>query len=678
MVLLIGSILLFRLVWIQVKWGDELRATARIQTRSRQVIMPERGIIFDITGVPVTNSLRDYVSLGINPSRVTDPERLARELSRVTGRSTETYRKLLSRSSSYAVLVRKASPEQADRIERMGWKLDRQPDPKRAYPHGTLLSQILGYINIDDIGIQGIEQMYDNVLRGDPGWRVVRLDVRGNPHLRQSLPFKKPVNGGDVILTTEIPLQSVLEDELIRAIDEYHAISASGIILDPRNGAISALASIPSYDPNQLNASHDSSRKCRIITDVYEPGSTFKLIPASLLLERGLADSHTTIDCKPGYVVIYGKKIRDTKAYDKLTFKQGFAKSSNVVMIKLSERLDGEDFYQHICKFGFIGRTGVELDGEVAGFMPKPEDWSGTTKPNLVIGQGIAVTILQMAMAYATVANGGQAVTPALVHGIRHPDGRFVKRDCISLRRVISEKTAAVLSDFLVETVNNGTGQAAKINGLTIAGKTGTAEKPNLIEGGYYDDRLIASFIGFFPAEDPAYLVAIIVDEPNGKHTGGLVAAPVFRRVAKRILGLKPEIRMQQTNSTNDKHGSSVRVPDITMLKKDEARRKLEDCGLSVRFHGKGTITLDQVPFPGMLSTVGVTVETTLGQAGQQQGGGVVVPVFANLSLRDAILKATEAGLTVKITGFGRVVRQSIPSGSRVPVGEVCKLEANG
>ncbi len=675
-VLVCGLLILTQICLIHVKWGSELRKVGDLQESYHQKIKQRRGNIYDVNGRPLTNLLSNYVALSIDLKRLTDPQKLVHDLSNILGKSAEYYREIITRGGTYVEIARKVSPGQLARVKRLGWQLDQTPDGLRVYPHGATMSQVLGVADVDDKGLCGAEAYFNDILEGEAGWRVVRSEPSRKPHLKEGLPSHPPNDGGDVILTLDLSLQTILEEELQKALVRYQPLTISAIILNPRNGAVLALSTLPSYNPNFECQRIDSCMRNRSLTDLHEPGSTFKVVAATLLLERGIADPKTLVDCNPGYVVFYGDTIRDAHSFGILTFKEVIAHSSNVGIIRLTDNLNLVDFYQHICKFGFLGRTGIELRGEAKGNLLDPTSWTATTRPTVAIGQSVSTTLLQMCMAFAAIANKGVAVQPTILYGIRYPDGRFEKNPVLPLRRIISEKTANTVTDCLVEAVETGTGTQAKIDGLTIAGKTGTGQKPNLEEGGYWDDKFYSSFVGYFPVENPEYLIMIALDEPQGLHAGGSTAAPIFKRIAEKIMRIKPHVRLCDVNEPLDK--GMVIVPDMTFLSIAEARRRLKSIGLEPRFCGEGAIIHDQLPYPEVTIEKGGVVDLTLGPLDSPCDDMVIVPVLVQLSMREAIRKATEVGLVPRISGRGKVIHQSLAYGSRVPFGEICELRTSG
>ncbi|MFH0765235.1 MAG: penicillin-binding transpeptidase domain-containing protein [Calditrichota bacterium] len=677
--LLVAAVVFVRLVWVHFAPTEEVKRRVRSQGKVKVVWEAKRGDIYDWTGErPFTNALDDYAAIGIDPSRVGDPRRLAKDLASILGYPAETFLKKLSRDADYVVLAREVSPQQMQWLTRRGWFLHCVPDSKRDYPQGRLASQTLGFTDVDGVGISGVELSFDELLRGEPGWKVYETDVHGKLHDRRGLPSKPPRDGCNIKLTLEASVQSILEEELSKGLAQFHAQSASGIVLEPRTGQIRALASLPSFDPNQARNSRIENQKLRVITERYEPGSIFKIIAFSLLMEKKLVKDSEQADASAQFIRIQGHDIHDVKNCGWVNLHQSLVKSSNVGTISFSRRLKPADMFRQMANFGFFAPTGVELPGEVSGCAPQPETWSPLSQANIAIGQGIAVSLLHMACAYAAVVNDGVYVTPSIIAEIQDSDGDWEKAAKPSTRRVISSRTAQTLTENLIDVVEHGTGKAARIEGIKIAGKTGTAQKPDLQIGGYRQDRYLASFVGVLNASDPSYLILIALDEPVGVNQGGAVAAPIFRRVATRILGLNPELRLNETASNESSKKDPVETPDLVSLPVDDAEKKLSRRDLHISARGRGEKVVEQYPQPGVTVAEGDTITVTLGFDNLRPGRSVIVPLLRQLSLREAVRKATEAGLTVSIGGTGRVSAQYPSPGTRVKFGSKCELTAHG
>lgn len=663
---------------LQVVMSGDLKKKADDMHYTRMTMEPHRGTIFDRQGRPLTTDLGDYVALGVDPKRVLRPNDLAADLARIVGKTPQYYLARFRPDKDYIVLARKVPPELADKLEQRGWQLNRQPETERVYPHHELAAQVLGFCNVDNQGISGIELACEPLLKGEPGWRMVQRDVNGVKHLDDNLASKAAVDGKDIALTLDLATQSVVEEELRAALKESDAQSVSGLVVDPRTGEILAIASLPSFDPNQPEKAATEAQKVRPLTDVFEPGSVFKVFGASYLLEKGLARPSTRVDCSAGAIQVHNKLIRDSHNHGILSFADVVAYSSNVGMIKLTGNISPDDLYNEVKDFGFLAKTGVELKGEVSGLLPKPANWSGTTQANLVIGQGIAVSMLQVAMAYSALANDGRLMQPHLIKGHYASEGTLVEVPPQEVRQVVSKSTARTITSFMTDVVEKGTATRAKIEGMTIAGKTGTAQKINPDTKGYYDDRFFSSFVGYFPAEDPRFLVMVTLDDPKGAmHQGGQVAAPVFQKIAQRVIGLNPELWQRGRRAKGvQKAVDYVAVPDIRFRSPDQAGATLEKLGFQIRAHGEGDVVCDQSPAPGARGAKGDFVELTLGPAPRRGGGQIVVPYLSGLSLREAVAKVSKLGFNVRLSGSGRVVQQLPVSGARAAVGDMITIVA--
>ncbi len=664
---------------MQVVISNDLTKIADDQHHAKIPNEPRRGTIFDRNGRPFTTDLGDFVTLGVNPSRVLKRKELAADLARETGRKPAYYMSRLEKDAQFVILDRKISLQSADKLDRKGWSLTRQPDTKRFYPHHQIASQIIGFTDIDQNGLSGIELSCDPLLKGEAGWRVVQLDVRGRSHLDGSLPSKPAIDGMNIALTIDLAIQTIVEEELGVALKETKSETVSAIVMHVATGEILAMATVPGFDPNEPEDSPSSCQKVRSVNDLFEPGSTFKLVGSALLLERGWAKPSTMVDASAGKIVVANHVINDAHKHGVISFRETIAQSSNVGMIKLTQNIAPQDIYDMVTRFGFLAKTDVEIEGEASGLLPKPKNWSGTTKANLVIGHGVAVTGLQMAMAYAAIANDGLLMQPTMLKGRYAVDGTLVEEPPLPIRQVVSKETARTLTSFFFDVVEKGTAQRAKIDGVKIAGKTGTAQKIKP-EGGYYKDRFASSFIGYFPADNPQILIEVVLDDPRGvNHQGGQVAAPVFRNIAERVIGLNPELRGYSRKPGKAIKGVNyVAVPELRNKPLEQALALLKKSGLAVGKHGTGDMILHQSPASGSKVIEGEVVELTLGPARRERSNQIVVPYLTGLSLREALRKGSEAGLIVQIKGSGRIVRQAPASGARAAVGDILTLIAEG
>lgn len=670
--------ILVQLVRLHIFEAESLRKDAQRQYRQTVTLYPQRGTIFDRTGVRLTENLDGFISPGVKPDKVLDPKWLAKDIASVTGRPVKYYTDKLAGDRDFVHLERKLSPQMADKIKTLGWNLRYDSEVKRVYPHKSLAAQVIGFTDIADVGRSGIELMYNDLLSGKTGKRVVQLDVYGRHYLDEALSYIPPVDGGDIVLTIELAIQAILEEELGKALDYHNAVRASGIVLDPMTGEIISMASLPSLDPNEYHKYPLKNQRNVSTADMYELGSCMKIAAITLLLEKGFATAETTVDTDPGWMTIHGKTFKDANNHGLINVKEVLAYSSNIGMIKLMQDVDPEEIYEMMVKFGFNEKTGIEQPGETKGSMPIPKKWSGLTKPTIVIGQGIAVSLLQMSMGFAAIANGGELLQPTLIRGLRQTNMKVKPHGVEVKRRVMSSYNASVMTKCLEGTVEFGTAHTARIKDMPIAGKTGTAIKVDFENRKYHKDKYIATFCGYFPSRSPRYLILVSVDEPDGpdgNHGGGSVAAPLFRNVAERILDRKSVLyRLVKKNDSANADQYQVSVPDLRFKRVDEIKSIMREKDLKYKVSGEGSIIYDQIPPSGAMINAKEVVNLTVGPVEGLEASKVVVPLLSGLSLRDAVKKVTTAGLTFKVTGTGRVVSQFPLAGEQVSLGDPCTI----
>ncbi|MCZ6778316.1 MAG: penicillin-binding protein 2 [Acidobacteria bacterium] len=525
---------LWRLVDLQILRADEMQQIVQRQHERVLELDPIRGDIYDRNGKELALS-RDVYSIYANPSQVKSANRTARQLARLLQVNEAKLRKRLKKDGYFVWIKRKISESEKTEIEKLqlpGVKFIEES--QRAYPNGELASHVLGYVGIDNAGLAGIEYSHDNVIRGEPG--LVRTYQNGYGEGIRTRTEKRPTGGAALVLTIDRVLQHLAERELVAAVKKSHAKSGSVVILNPANGAVLAMANVPTYDPNRFQRYSQSSWRNRAVADAFEPGSTFKMFVAATALEERVARPTDLIDCQNGAVRVGRRKVRDHKPFGELTFSQVLELSSNVGIIKISSRLDAPRLFESLAAFGFGARTGVGLPGENSGILRSPAAWSALSQAMISMGQEVSVTPLQLAAATATLANGGVYHHPYIVQRVIGRDGRVLRVAKGSPgRRVISPATAETLQRILSGVVLRGTGRLASVPGYTVAGKTGTAQKIDST-GRYSPDDFVASFVGWVPLESPALTILVVIDSPRGNYHGGAIAAPVFSRIAQPAL----------------------------------------------------------------------------------------------------------------------------------------------
>ena len=534
-----------RLVMLQVVQAP---AYAKLASSQRQTVIEypaRRGAIFDREGEPLAISV-DLQTICADPSLVEDPRATAARLAPILDMEPVVLEgKLLGTmpGDRFEYLARQVDPKTAEKVEKLELPgIFMQSEPKRYYPGGRLASHVLGFVDIDGKGLEGVEAAYEDVLRGVPGQRTLEQD----PTRRIDLPqgdggYEAPEAGRALFLTLDKQLQYFTELTLSDAVARYRAEAATAIVMRPGTGEILALANVPDFDPNKPGESTTEQRRNRALVDVYEPGSAFKIVTASGALEEGAVTPNTSFGVPDSFQ--YSDRVfHDSHPHPpmQMSTTEIIEQSSNVGTIQIGLRLGGTLLDRYVRKFGFGRGTGLDFPGESPGIVLDRSDWTGPTIATVSIGQGIAVTAMQMAAAYSTLANNGVWVEPKLVSATTNENGRVQASPAPSRKRIVSRSTAAQMATILTGVVERGTGIEAQIPGYSIAGKTGTAQKP--LETGGYGNSYVASFAGFAPAKDPAIVVIVILDNPS-PIWGGTTAAPTFQIIteyALRHLGIAP------------------------------------------------------------------------------------------------------------------------------------------
>jgi len=519
--------LLLRAVWLQGVRAESLSQLGQTQHREVVTVPAGRGTLYDSTGTEVALGER-ATTIYANPRQVVNPRRAALAAERTLGLDADRlYPLLADRTRGFVYVARQADPAQAAALQRLklpGFGF--YPEERRSYPQGSVAAQVLGYVGIDGNGLAGLELKFDHALKGRSGQETVVKDPGG--HVIDVQQQRAEVPGRDVFLTLDHSIQANAEEILRDTVRRWSAKSASAIVLDPRTGAILAMAVQPGYDANRFSTAPSDLQRNRTITDTYEPGSTFKLITVAGALSQRIVSPSTRFTL-PYQLQVADRVIHDAEERGTVNYSvaQILAHSSNIGAITLAQMLGRTKLAQWISRFGFGRTTGVDFPGESPGIVLPPDKWSGSTIGNVPIGQGIAVTPVQMAAAYAAIANHGIWSRPHLVdHVVGGGRPSLYKRRLVSAR--IADQVMLMLKDVVAE----GTGQYAAIPGYQVAGKTGTAQKPDS-HGGYATDRYVASFVGAVPASRPRLVVLVTVDEPKGAIWGGVVAAPAFQQIAR-------------------------------------------------------------------------------------------------------------------------------------------------
>jgi len=533
-----------RLYDLQVVRYDHYTGKAARQQQRVVTLDPPRGTIYDAHGRELAVSIQVDSAYAV-PPEIADPAAAARAIAGIVpGLDLEKLTRQLSGDREFVWVARKLDPPVAEKVRALELKgLYFLPESKRYYPMGSLAAQVLGYVGTDNHGLAGLELVYDEEITGKPGVRTVLRDARRGTVVSQDFSFAEPEPGHDLYLTLDATVQHIVENELAKAVVERGAKRGSAIFLDPDTGGVLAMASYPTFDPNDFGHYSAESWRNRAIADVYEPGSTFKVVTAAAALEAGVVKADDSIDCGMGGITIWkGIRVRDHHPYGLLTFAQVISKSSNVGVIRVALRLGNERLYRTIRDFGFGRLSGIDLPGESGGILHAVERWGPIDKAYVSFGQGVSVTPLQLVTATAAVANGGNLLKPHVVAAVSQGEVRVPKHASPPVvGRAISPATASELTRMLESVVTDGTGKTAAVAGYRVAGKTGTAQIP--VRGGYHG--YLPSFVGFAPAGRPILVGLVAIAEPQGgQYYGGQVAAPAFAAIARQVLlyrGIHPQ-----------------------------------------------------------------------------------------------------------------------------------------
>lgn len=674
MLFLVCGVLIVRLIQIQILEHAKYHQLAEDQYLREYVQKAQRGRIYDRNRVTLALNQPCY-DLGLDTHFVTDPERTAEKIARILNIPARSIYERIRAAKNFVYLKRKISEEKAAILQESaipGLKVIKMSE--RIYPLKEKVAQVVGFVNIDGNGLSGVELKMNDDLKGRDGWSIQQKDALGKSILPVQATTRTCENGHDIELTIDNVIQTIVEEELQKSVEHFNAKSGSIVVTNPMTGEILAMASVPSFDPNRTAPSDSASWRIRSITDIFEPGSTFKLVTLLAALQDSLKSVNDIIFCENGHYKLFGETIKDSEEHGWLTVRNIVKYSSNIGIAKIALEVGKERLFRTARSFGFGLKTGIELPGEVSGILKKPAQWSAFSLAAMAYGHEIAVTSLQMAMAYGAVANGGKLMKPAIVKRIIDQNGKvmFQFRPQV-VRQVMQPRLAQTITTILEDVVEDGTGTRAKIENHRIAGKTGTAQKPRP-GGGYSNSRYVASFAGYYPADQPQYLMFINIDEPHPTHSGGSVAAPTFKRILQRILDVygqsPPDTEMTFTHlqelpeleGTPDLKGRNVETA-IRLLNERNVHFKIIGTGLVVKSQeskvqedGKEFVVLHTGVFPAKQ-----TFQT--------------MPNLLRLPLRQAVSACAVLGLKVRIFGSGEVVAQKPSAGSKIKTGAQCMLE---
>ena len=627
-----------RLIYLQVVERADLQARADRQHLRTLTAPAKRGEIVDRNGHVLAYSV-DADSVFADPSEIEHPDKVAQlvcaALDECGPRDRQEMAQSLRRDSQFVYLARKVSPDEAQRVKALELKgVAFIKESRRYYPKKELASHVLGYVGLDNTGLAGLESTYDAQVRGTEGKILVQTDARR--HALSSRIDRAATAGVSLELTIDQYLQHIAERELRAGVEENNAAGGTALIMEPNTGEILALANWPTFNPNAFGKADERERRNRAIQDLYEPGSTFKVVTASAALEEHVVTPNDLIDCAPGYITFPGRKpIYDFHRYGVLSFTDVIVKSSNIGAIKVGLRLGPERLGRYVSRFGFGQAVGPDFRGESSGIVWNPAKLDSSALASVSMGYQVAVTPLQMATAVSSVANGGSLMEPRVVRAFIK-DGRRSMVAPKMLRKTVSSATLGELRTMMEGVVERGTAKSAQIDGYTIAGKTGTASK--LVNGHYSRSDYNASFVGFVPSRQPALTIIVVIDSPHGHgYTGGVVAAPIFKRIAEaslRQLGVAPTINA---------------LPPVLAARSESAAEPVVQRPLN---DDKGYVTAAIPPAePG------------------------VMPDLRGHSAREALRILAKIGSSARMSGQGVVIEQSPAAGEPLGTGEVGVLK---
>jgi len=642
-----------RVTYLQLFRYSEYLAKAQHQQQRIRETRPKRGSIYDRHGHELAVSLPvDYCFA--DRSEISDPEMVARLLSRILNEPPDDIEATLADPHPFPVIARKLTPEIAARIEALNLRgVYLQKEPVRVYPQRFLASQVIGYVDVDENGLGGIESSLDKKIRGKPGRVLMTKDAkrRGVDRVEASA-----LPGASVTLTLDENIQYIAEKELAAAIADTHSIAGSIVIEDPNSGEILAVANWPTFDANEPSEYSDEDRMNRAVASAYEPGSTFKVITLSSAFENGVATPDDVIDCQMGSIQLAGRVIHDWHPFGVLTVAKILAMSSDVGSIKVALRAGAQNLYQTAHRLGIGQLTGIDLPGENHGLFRRVEDWSANSIGSIAIGQEVSVTPVQVATFISAIANGGLLYRPHVIKqigGEPYPGFQQTSQTDSGPRRVLDPTVAATIRHLMEGVVLEGTGKPARMNGYTDAGKSGTAQKIDPATGHYSPDKYVTSFVGFAPVNEPVITIVVVLDSPIGAHHGGDVAGPVFRRVGEQVLNylnVPRDVPVAPAIQTASRR-SDIGTPDSDTppIVAKKFRRGASDTAASQ--------DAESASIPP--STDAPTV-----QIGDE--AGVTVPSLSGESVRDVTESCSKLGLTPVLIGSGVALEQSPDAGAHV------------
>jgi len=668
--LLAFGMVLFRLFSIQVIDSAKYKLAAKKQYESKIMLKPSRGVIFDRKMNALVSNVSMY-SFAADPNMIDNKDSVSALFAGIFEKDKKYYLdKLEAKNTSFVWLERRIDPKYENLVKDINLSgVIKLNEAHRVFNYDRLAAQVIGFTNIDNIGLCGIELEKEEELAGKEGYVVMQKDGLGRKRPAVEYPREEPVNGNNVVLTIDMNIQKIVEEELSGGVSMNSSEGGKCLVMSVKTGEILGMYSV---------SAGDNADKISIITDMYEPGSTFKVVSASASLEEKIMNRNDIVNTYGGEYTYKGITIKDSHKFTSLSFQQVIEQSSNIGMIQVANRLGKERFYKYSRDFGFGITAGIDLPGEMKGLLKKPVEYSPVSLNSMAIGYEVMVTVLQMANSYACIANGGTLMKPYIVKRELSPDGRVViENNPVEVRTVVSRQTADELTDLLVGVVERGTGADAKISNMKVAGKTGTSRK--FVDGKYSELKYTSSFIGYFPAENPVVIVAVVIDAPmTGSYYGGKVAAPIFKKIAERIIALTglheftdPDFNSSYAVNTSFDPAAQETGKNLNLVNFDinDAAKLLVERGIDFDVEGpsKNSVVIDQkyvTDEDGNNIMKLITRGKTTDNSSDQQV--LKMPDLKGMSFRSCIKVMSSIGLEYKISGSGKVMAQNPEPGLEI------------
>jgi cell division protein FtsI (penicillin-binding protein 3) len=622
-----------RMFQLQVLKKEQLYRLAAQQQSVQIPLVPKRGTIYDRKGNELAVSI-EVESVYADARKVVNVEKAASELASILRIDRAELKQRLKNRRSFEWIQRKISSKEVEQIKALQLPgIGFLKENRRFYPNSQLAAHLVGFVGLDSKGLEGIEFQCDALLNGENHVWTAARDALGREIAMGKTPFEKEDHYRNIVLTIDKSIQHITETELRRGVEKWGAKGGMAIAMDPLTGKILAMASYPTFNPNEFIQYRSKSWRNRAVSDIFEPGSLFKTFLAAGALEEQVVRPSDSFFCENGSYTVYDRTIHDHSKHGWLTFQQIIKFSSNIGASKVGEKMGRDRFYRYISSFGFGEKTRIGLPGEGKGIVRHPRYWSPVALDTISFGQGISATGIQLVTALSAIANGGFLMKPYVVEKIMDEKGQVVQSfQPETVRKVISGETAKKVTALLkITTEKGGTGEGALPAGYEVAGKTGTAQKVDSLLGRYSEDHYTSGFMGFAPPEEPKIVLLIIIDEPQGDSYGGVVAAPVFRAIMEKVL---PYLNV---------------IPKGTMIVKNE---------------------LDSVPWKETSETRPLIEEVKVGK-----GFGAVMPDLTGLSMRNALSRMEGKGLIIKVSGNGKVIEQIPRAGAVIERGDICFLK---